>query len=50
MNVLEVKDLGISLPKGGDRPLAVSRVSFAVARRNFAWSANRLGKSVIAQA
>ena len=51
MNVLEVKDLSIALPQGGDRPHAVSRVSFTVGRGEIVCLVGESGsgKSVIAQ-
>jgi peptide/nickel transport system ATP-binding protein len=51
MNVLEIRDLGIALPKGGDRPQAVSQVSFAVGRGEILCLVGESGsgKSVIAQ-
>jgi peptide/nickel transport system ATP-binding protein len=51
MNVLEVKDLSIDLPRGGDRPHAVSQVSFTVGRGEIVCLVGESGsgKSVIAQ-
>ena len=51
MNVLEVNDLSIALPPGGDRPKAVSNVSFAVGRGEIVCLVGESGsgKSVIAQ-
>jgi peptide/nickel transport system ATP-binding protein len=51
MNVLEVKDLGIALPQGSDRPRAVSQVSFSVARGEIVCLVGESGsgKSVIGQ-
>jgi peptide/nickel transport system ATP-binding protein len=51
MNVLEVNDLSIALPQGGDRPRAVSQVSFAVGRGEIVCLVGESGsgKSVIAQ-
>jgi peptide/nickel transport system ATP-binding protein len=51
MNVLELNELTISLPAGGDRPDAVSRVSFSVGRREIVCLVGESGsgKSVIAQ-
>ena len=51
MNVLEVKDLSIRLPAGADRPEAVSRASFTVARGEILCLVGESGsgKSVIAQ-
>ena len=51
MNVLEVKDLSIALPQGGDRPHAVSQVSFTVGRGEILCLVGESGsgKSVIAQ-
>ncbi len=51
MNVLEVKDLSIALPPGGDRPHAVSQVSFTVGRGEIVCLVGESGsgKSVIAQ-
>jgi len=52
MSVLEVRDLTIKLPGGGDRPEAVSDVSFEVQRREILCLVGESGsgKSVIAQA
>ena len=51
MNVLDVKDLCIDLPPGGDRPRAVSKVSFSVGRGEIVCLVGESGsgKSVIAQ-
>ena len=51
MNVLEVKDLSIALPPGGERPHAVSKVSFSVGRGEIVCLVgdSGSGKSVIAQ-
>ena len=51
MNALEVKDLRIALPPGGDRPHAVSGVSFTVGRGEIVCLVGESGsgKSVIAQ-
>jgi peptide/nickel transport system ATP-binding protein len=51
MSVLEVKDLSISLPRGGDRTRAVSQVSFTVARGEIVCLVGESGsgKSVIGQ-
>jgi peptide/nickel transport system ATP-binding protein len=50
--VLEVRDLAIALPPGGERPEAVSRASFSVARGEILCLVGESGsgKSVIAQA
>ncbi|MGQ0512362.1 MAG: ABC transporter ATP-binding protein [Betaproteobacteria bacterium] len=50
--VLEVRDLSIALPPGGDRPHAVSEVSFSVAPGEIVCLVGESGsgKSVIAQA
>jgi peptide/nickel transport system ATP-binding protein len=52
MNVLEVRNLAIKLPEGGDRPEAVSEVSFEVQKREILCLVGESGsgKSVIAQA
>ena len=52
MSVLEVRDLTISLPSGGDRPQAVSDVSFEVEKQEILCLVGESGsgKSVIAQA
>jgi len=52
MSVLEVEDLCVALPAGGDRPRAVSKVSFAVGRGEILCLVGESGsgKSVIAQA
>src|SRR5687767_10371722 len=52
MSVLEVRNLTVTLPKGGDRPEAVSDVSFAVEREEILCLVGESGsgKSVIAQA
>ena len=51
MNVLEVNDLSIALPRGSDRPHAASRVSFTVGRGEILCLVGESGsgKSVIAQ-
>ena len=51
MNVLDVKDLSIALPPGGDRQHAVSKVSFSVGRGEILCLVGESGsgKSVIAQ-
>ena len=51
MNVLEVKDLSISLPAGAERAEAASKVSFSVARGEILCLVGESGsgKSVIAQ-
>jgi peptide/nickel transport system ATP-binding protein len=51
MNALDVKDLSIALPPGGDRPHAVSNVSFSVGRGEIVCLVGESGsgKSVIAQ-
>jgi peptide/nickel transport system ATP-binding protein len=51
MNVLDLNELTISLPPGGDRPDAVSRVSFSVGRGEIVCLVGESGsgKSVIAQ-
>ena len=51
MNALEVKDLRIALPAGGDRTEAVSKVSFSVGRGEIVCLVGESGsgKSVIAQ-
>ena len=51
MNVLEVRDLSIALPSGGDRSEAVSKVSFSVGRGEIVCLVGESGsgKSVIAQ-
>jgi len=51
MNVLEVKELSIALPLGGDRTHAVSKVSFSVAPGEIVCLVGESGsgKSVIAQ-
>jgi peptide/nickel transport system ATP-binding protein len=50
--VLEVRELAIALPPGGDRPEAVSRISFSLARGEILCLVGESGsgKSVIAQA
>jgi len=52
MSVLQVQDLTISLPSGGDRPEAVSGVSFDVSKKEILCLVGESGsgKSVIAQA
>ncbi len=52
MSALEVKDLTVALPIGGDRPEAVSGVSFDIARNEILCLVGESGsgKSVIAQA
>jgi peptide/nickel transport system ATP-binding protein len=52
MSTLEVADLTVALPAGGDRPEAVSKVSFEVARGEILCLVGESGsgKSVIAQA
>jgi peptide/nickel transport system ATP-binding protein len=52
MSALAVQDLTISLPVGGDRPLAVSRVSFEIQKQEILCLVGESGsgKSVIAQA
>ena len=52
MSVLDVQNLGVKLPIGGDRPQAVSDVSFAVEQREILCLVGESGsgKSVIAQA
>jgi peptide/nickel transport system ATP-binding protein len=52
MSVLAIESLSIALPAGGDRPQAVSDVSFAVAPREILCLVGESGsgKSVIAQA
>jgi peptide/nickel transport system ATP-binding protein len=51
MNVLDVADLSISLPRGSERPHAVSKVSFTVGRGEIVCLVGESGsgKSVIAQ-
>jgi len=51
MNVLEVRDLSIALPAGGDRADAASKVSFSVGRGEIVCLVGESGsgKSVIAQ-
>jgi peptide/nickel transport system ATP-binding protein len=51
MNVLDVRDLSIALPPGGDRAHAVSKVSFSVGRGEIVCLVGESGsgKSVIAQ-
>jgi peptide/nickel transport system ATP-binding protein len=51
MNALDVADLSIALPAGGDRPHAVSKVSFSVGRGEVVCLVGESGsgKSVIAQ-
>jgi len=51
VSVLDVRDLTIALPPGADRPEAVSRVSFAIARGEILCLVGESGsgKSVIAQ-
>jgi peptide/nickel transport system ATP-binding protein len=51
MSVLEVRDLTIALPHGGDRPQAAARVSFSVQRGEIVCLVGESGsgKSVIAQ-
>jgi peptide/nickel transport system ATP-binding protein len=51
MNILDVKDLSIALPPGGDRSLAASKVSFSVGRGEIVCLVGESGsgKSVIAQ-
>jgi len=51
MSVLEVRDLSIALPKGGDRSTAVQKVSFTVGRGEIVCLVGESGsgKSVIAQ-
>jgi len=52
MTTLQVTDLTVSLPHGGDRPEAVSKVSFAIERNEILCLVGESGsgKSVIAQA
>src|SRR5256885_15241635 len=52
MSALEVDNLTVALPKGGDRPEAVSKVSFAVEKEEILCLVGESGsgKSVIAQA
>src|SRR5687767_991514 len=52
MSVLEVRNLTVTLPKGGDRAQAVSDVSFAVEKEEILCLVGESGsgKSVIAQA
>jgi peptide/nickel transport system ATP-binding protein len=52
MSTLELKNLSVALPRGGDRPQAVSEVSFAVERGEILCLVGESGsgKSVIAQA
>ena len=50
MNALEVQNLTVKLPLGGDRPQAVSDVSFAVQKKEILCLVGESGsgKSVIA--
>jgi peptide/nickel transport system ATP-binding protein len=52
MSVLQVKDLSIALPQGGDRPQAVSGVGFEIQKNEILCLVGESGsgKSVIAQA
>src|SRR5687767_118615 len=52
MSTLRVQDLTVALPRGGDRPQAVSGVSFEVEKREILCLVGESGsgKSVIAQA
>jgi peptide/nickel transport system ATP-binding protein len=51
MSVLELSHLSVALPRGGDRPKAVDRVSFAIERNEILCLVGESGsgKSVIAQ-